>query len=238
MQIVRKVRCKGFHVIKRLVLACAALAIPASAQAMEVRFSYYEPLSFLAPAYWFSFNISSSPTPVAYASPFVDSNNVFNDLPGYTEISTSNWQGNVPDPGAVTFYSSIPLEDTHAFNGGFVVNTPLSPIYGTEIQLYTGPESAPMFAYSDGPVPSLADLIAISQAGGNMFFFDGAGMIEEGAAVEITAVPEPATWISMITGLGIAGMALRRRSRNCGNAYAHARRHVCLLGARVSVQAT
>jgi hypothetical protein len=40
------------------------------------------------------------------------------------------------------------------------------------------------------------------------------GQIFDGGTVQIAAVPEPATWLSLIAGFGLAGAALRYRRRN------------------------
>ena len=83
----------------------------------------------------------------------------------------------------VTFYST-------ASGGGFEDGTYVS---ASGPQIYTGPESAPVFT------PGVYTLT--------------------NGVLTISAVPEPATWAMMLTGLGLVGWAARRR-RNVRVAYA------------------
>ena len=70
--------------------------------------------------------------------------------------------------------------------GGLLVGNPISsPINTTGPQSYTGNEAAPVF------VPGV--------------------YVESDGSIVTISVPEPATWATMLVGLGMIGFAVRRR---------------------------
>ena len=107
------------------------------------------------------------------------------NIPGFSETSDGTaW---------AVFYSST-------FNGGLELYDPVGNdvFYAADSQqLYTGPTSDPTFTLGTYTMNSA-----------NYGFGNTTLTISE-----LTAVPEPAGWALMIAGLGLTGVALRRRYR-------------------------
>jgi hypothetical protein len=153
----------------RIGLLAAALlastAVGGAASASELLFSYSEPGGID-----FSFEQSSMPTPIAYSSGFS------------VQVPVTELSSNIGPFSDIFWYSTGDL-------GQFDTDTStVYIVYGP--QIYTGPESAPVFA--PGVFPGE------DQTNG----LDG--------TLTITAVPEPAAWLLMIAGIAGIGLTLRR----------------------------
>ena len=149
------------------ILACAAATLLASAaNAKDLRFTYSEVAGIN-----FTFIQSSAPTPLS----FVDGLQ--------TQVSVKNWSGHIIESDIFYYIGSE--------GGGFSTDDAAYNVFGP--QLYTGPETAPIFAYG-----TFSGQNAVSGLDGTL---------------SITAVPEPATWALMLGGMGLCGAVLRKQSR-------------------------
>ncbi len=78
---------------------------------------------------------------------------------------------------------------------------------GSNILPQIGAATAPGF-----PVPGATGFTGALAAGTyTLWLVDGDETATYSFNADVSAVPEPATWATMIVGLGIAGFALRRR---------------------------
>jgi hypothetical protein len=131
----------------------------------------------------FTFSIADSPTPDSW---FDGVSFVVYDVPAPSVSGLVD----------VTLYNkdwfdvdhrSLQIED---YNAGLS----LYELFGA--QLYSGLESSPTFKHGN---------FQLQDARGNPYSLT--------IASDVAAVPEPGTWAMMIAGLGMAGFALRRRTR-------------------------
>ena len=88
-----------------------------------------------------------------------------------------------------------------------------SEYFGNPTKPYFGTDSKETFAFINFHVIGGYDSVSFLQSGGGRFETDNhtVGIFDGGAVV-----PEPATWMTMMLGLGLAGAGLRRRP-SCAN---------------------
>lgn len=177
---------------KMAALATAAVALvmaaPANAVLLQFTISGFDTLSGTVPAplEFASFKIDSNPT-IAAGDAFTGQGFFIRNVAGtYTYGSTT-----ITTPQDLSFYAP-------SLDGGLFVEDGSLLAYDG-VQIYTGPESAPVFHtgvfaltdyYSGSPITLTVTLAATTPS-----------------------VPEPASWALMIGGFGLAGGALRLRRR-------------------------
>jgi hypothetical protein len=183
----------------KIILAAALLAGVAAteASAVTVRFDIATDTGQR-----FTFQLPRNPVPAAtFANPFdnnfggffvppVEARDQDNNLRSFSVVFA-----NGPRQARMVLNERVP-------NGTLVLFASL-PGPDTAPVLFTGPFTDPVFkvgTFQYSAFPS-----------------DGFNARRDGGTVQITAVPEPATWLSMIGGFGLAGGALRyRRRKNAG----------------------
>lgn len=164
------------------LLAAAALAAIAPPAASASTIFY----SISGDGHTATFTLPSNPT-----------NFVFSDA-GYDfgiEASNSLFDG-VANVAGVSFYAD-PFPDGSPFPGGltYLDNSSFYQFNWSGPQIYTGPEDAPT-------------LLAF---GPTSFIDIGTNKEVTIFALDSSAVPEPATWATMVMGFGLVGTAYRKR---------------------------
>jgi hypothetical protein len=153
-------------------IAIAATLATGAAQASTLHFNYSENGGID-----FSFKQSSNPTPISYGPGFA------------TEAPVSDWTGNIGPYSSIAWFNSKANGMFDTIDGSYIVFGP---------QVYSGPESAPVFA------PGV---------------FAGADQTNGlSGTLTVTSVPEASTWAMMLLGFAGLGFAGYRTSRKAASA--------------------
>jgi hypothetical protein len=153
-----------------LIAAVAAMALSAPAQATLLNFT-------ISGDYRGSFRLDSAPA--VLPADVVD---------GYSfGIADVPFSGSPSGLAGITFFNA-------SATGGILINNGFDYLFdASDVQLYTGSESAPTFREGS---------------------FTLTGLSTPGSfVITISAIPEPTSWAMMVGGFGLAGGIVRRRRR-------------------------
>jgi len=158
-------------------------------------------------------NVTSDQHTLAYADTVVHPADVLNLHPGVT-LDGSNL-----DVDAIVRFTAA-TSSTYKFSGFFKTldNNPsgVSILAGGDVVDLTGAGKADVTALTTGAPVYFDDSVYLAAGQTLDFRVNRAGAIwndSTGLSLQITAVPEPASWALMIVGFGAAGALLRSRRR-------------------------
>ena len=118
---------------------------------------------------------------------------------GFTAVSTSNTT-DASAPPFSDFYTAISCDSAcgHGYGGGYAGQLTFTVASSSALTL----ASLRSTAYGGNSIYFASDLVNADDKTGNV-----------GATLQVSAVPEPATWGMMLVGFAGVGTALRRRRR-------------------------
>ncbi|QMW23601.1 FxDxF family PEP-CTERM protein [Sandaracinobacteroides saxicola] len=122
-----------------------------------------------------------------------------------TDSINSPWTFTLTNPGVFRLTDAFIVGDIYTVSGSF--NVASTFFAGPAIPLSNPTADAAWLSadFSHILVPLPAGVYSITIQG------NGAGGLPAGFFVQLTQVPEPATWAMMIAGFGLVGLGLRRR---------------------------
>ncbi|MFQ3665694.1 MAG: PEPxxWA-CTERM sorting domain-containing protein [Sphingomonadaceae bacterium] len=118
----------------------------------------------------------------------------------------SPWEFTLTKPGVFRVLDCCIAGDVWSISGDIV---------GTSSFYVGGPLPPVLTPYGEWFDASFSKFQKVLSPGTYMFSItgDGAGGLPAGVWLSVVDVPEPATWMMLITGFGLVGFAMRRRSR-------------------------